>query len=253
MCGGRGTRLGAVGEATEKPLVEVCGHAMVDRVLDALAGSRADRVHAVVSPQAPATREHLRERARAGDARDGDDSRNGGGSLAVVDAPGDGYVADLGYALERVDCPVLTVAADLPLLSAAVIDRVLAAAGERDGDPDASLAVYVPVELKRDLGVSVDSETATTVDGRAVAPTGLNLVGDDGSRDGDGRDDGYDDDSRDDGYDDGSRDGSLVLADERLAVNANRPRDLRVAEALSRRERGDGGPCTPDPTDTTTP
>ncbi|SHG38567.1 adenosylcobinamide-phosphate guanylyltransferase [Halobaculum gomorrense] len=215
MCGGRGTRLGAVGEAAEKPLVKVGGEPMVNRVLDALAASRADRAHAVVSPQAPATREHLRTRATGAAGHGGT-----GDSLAVVDAPGDGYVADLGYALERVDRPVLTVVADLPLLSAAAIDRVLGAAGDRAGAADASLAVYVPVDLKRGLGVSVDPETTTTVDGRPVAPTGLNVVG------------------ADDGSGDGPTDASLVLDTEPLAVNANRPRDCRVAEALLRRERG---------------
>ncbi|UIP00292.1 NTP transferase domain-containing protein [Halobaculum sp. CBA1158] len=237
MCGGRGTRLGADGADTEKPLVLVDGVAMVERVRRALADSRVDRVHAAVSPDTPATRERLADRP----------------DVSVVDAPGDGYVADLGYALARVDRPVLTVAADLPLLSADAVDRALAAAGDGDGGDandagnaagDASLAAYVPVALKRDLGVSVDPGTTRTLDGREVVPTGLNVVGgsdddgddsdgdgDDGDRDGDGdRDDGGGTDER-----------SLVLADEGLAVNVNRPRDLRVAEALLRRERDGRG------------
>ncbi|QZP39099.1 NTP transferase domain-containing protein [Halobaculum magnesiiphilum] len=221
MCGGRGTRLGAVGADTEKPLVEVGGEPMIDRVLAALSAGRVDRIHAVVSPNAPETAASLRDResdARVGgdgdcddDSDDGDDAATAG--VSVVDAPGDGYVADLGYALERVERPVLTVAADLPLLSAGVVDRAIDAAG------DASLSVYVPVEAKRDLGVSVDEETTTRRDGREVAPTGLNVVGvDDGE---------YGDEN------------ALVVADEGLAVNVNRPRDLRVAEALLRRRARD--------------
>ena len=176
MCGGRGTRLG--GE-TEKPLVTVGETPMVDRVCDALGGSRVDAVYAAVSPHAPATRDHLR-----------------GSSVAVVETPGDGYVDDLTAALDRIGRPALTVAADLPLLAPEAVDRVLDAA-------DGSLAVAVPVDLKRRLGVSVD---ATFGDG--LAPTGVNVVA-------------------------GTDDDIYVSDDPRLAVNVNRPRDLQVAEALS--------------------
>ncbi|MFC7136080.1 NTP transferase domain-containing protein [Halobaculum litoreum] len=181
MCGGRGTRLGG---DVEKPLVPVAGTPMVERVVRALAESRVDDVHAVVSPHTPATRERLRE-------RDG---------VAVIDAPGDGYVADLGHALARVERPVVTVASDLPLLAGDCVDRVL------DRFAGASLAAYVSVDRKRRLGVSVDA--TATVDGRAVAPTGLNVVAD-------------------------AADEPIVCADDRLAVNVNRPRDHRVAAALA--------------------
>jgi adenosylcobinamide-phosphate guanylyltransferase len=135
----------------------------------------------VVSPHAPATREHLAGRP-------------------CVDAPGEGYVADLEFALadDRVGTPVLTVAADLPLLSPEAVDPVLAA---REAG---SLAVYVPVSLKRALGVSVDA--TFEAEGRSLAPTGVNVVGDD-------------------------RDETYVTEDRRLAVNVNRRTDAAVAEA----------------------
>jgi|AntRauTorcE11898_2_1112593.scaffolds.fasta_scaffold03850_4 adenosylcobinamide-phosphate guanylyltransferase len=118
----------------------------------------------------------------------------------VLVAPGDGYVQDLGDALSRVDPPVLTLASDLPLLAGSIIDRVLDAA---DGN---SLAVYVDAGRKRRLGVSVDS--ATDVDGHQRSPTGVNVVGV------------------------GEAAETLVVDDDRLAVNVNRPRDLWIAEAL---------------------
>ncbi|MFB6102128.1 MAG: NTP transferase domain-containing protein [Haloplanus sp.] len=179
MCGGRGTRLGV---ETEKPLVTVGDEPMVDRVCDALAASRIDAVYAVVSPHTPATRDHLRTAA-----------------VDVIDAPGEGYVADLEHALDRVARPVLTVVADLPLLAAETVDRTLDAA-------DGSVAVAVPVALKRRLGVSVD--TAFDHDDRRLAPAGINVV-------------------------DGTDDDIYVRDDRRLAVNVNRHTDLRVAEALS--------------------
>lgn len=179
MCGGQGTRLGR----DEKPLVEVGGAPMVDRVCDALVASRIDGLYAAVSPHVPATREHL-----------------DGAAVTVVETPGAGYVADLTAALERVGRPTVTVAADLPLLAPGAVNRVLDAASGADG----SLTVAVPVALKRRLGVSVDA----TVGADSLAPTGVNVV-------------------------DGADDDVYVSDDERLAVNVNRPRDLRVAEALS--------------------
>ncbi|WP_338742493.1 NTP transferase domain-containing protein [Haloplanus salilacus] len=180
MCGGRGTRLDVEGE---KPLVEVGGVPMVDRVRDALGASRVGTVHAAVSPHAPATRDHLRT-----------------AGVAVVETPGEGYVADLTTALDRVDRPTLTVAADLPLLAATPVNRVLDAA-----TGGGSLTTAVPVDLKRRLGVSV----GTTFDheGPPLAPTGCNVVA-------------------------GTDDDIYVSDDPRLAVNVNRPTDLWVAEAL---------------------
>ncbi|WP_380678601.1 NTP transferase domain-containing protein [Salinigranum sp. GCM10025319] len=212
LCGGRGTRLES---EAEKPLVAVCGEPMLDRVVRALRASQVSAVHAVTSTHAPETR------ARATDL-----------GLDVIDAPGEGYVADLRYALDVVNPPVLTVVADLPHLGPDHVDRALVDASrvavpddaedaENTEDADAedagssdtptslaSLTVCVPVSLKRRLGASVDTEFEH--EDRAVAPTGLNVVGVGG---------------------DGTETVSVV-GDERLAVNVNRPRDREVAESL---------------------
>jgi adenosylcobinamide-phosphate guanylyltransferase len=191
MCGGRGTRLET---DREKPLFRVGGRPMVDRVRDALAASRVDAVQAVGSSSAPRTLEHLSDSP----------------GVTTVEAPGEGYVADLQYALERVDPPVVTVTADLPLLSGDLIDDVLAA------HAGGSLTVCVPAALKRQLGVSVET-TLDPVDPacgwtaglreRELAPTGLNVVG-------------------------AGDDAAHVSHDARLAVNVNRLDDAAVAEAL---------------------
>jgi adenosylcobinamide-phosphate guanylyltransferase len=177
MCGGRGTRLDV---AAEKPLYAVGGRRMVDRVRDALVDSRVDTVYAVTSPNAPETREHV--------------------APPRIDAPGAGYVEDLGVALDRVEPPVLTVAADLPLLSGDAVDAAL------DAHTGGNLAVCVPVALKRVLGVSVDATMDR--DEEAVAPTGINVVSE--------------------------RDTEAIHMsyDVRHAVNVNRLADARIAEAL---------------------
>jgi adenosylcobinamide-phosphate guanylyltransferase len=199
LCGGRGTRLGG---NREKPLVEVGGRPMVARVLRALAASQVDRVVAVASPDAPATRRALRE----GLAADIDVQ------CTVLDGSGDGYVADLDVGLAAVGGPAVSVAADLPLLSGRDIDDAITAAV--DADPAAaaadsavdSVAVCVPAAVKRGLGVSVDA--AFDHGDQTVAPSGVNVVGDGSDR---------------------------VVVRERasLAVNVNRPSDLAVARRLA--------------------
>ena len=199
LCGGRGTRLGG---DREKPLVEVGGRPMVARVLGALAASRVDRVVAVASPNAPATRRALRE----------DLAADIDVPCTVLDGSGDGYVADLDVGLAAVDGPAVSVAADLPLLSGRdVDDAITAAVGadpaavDADGAVD-SVAVCVPAAVKRGLGVSVDA--AFDHGDRPVAPSGVNVVGDGPDR---------------------------VVVRERasLAVNVNRPSDLAVARRLA--------------------
>ena len=211
MCGGRGTRLGG---DREKPLTPVGGRSMVDRALDALAASRVETAYAAVSPHTPRTRERLVARRD-----DGASSSAGSLELAVVDTPGDGYVADLRAALaEGPAPPALTVAADLPLLDGAAVDAVLDAHAASGA---AALSVRVPAARKRELGASADTATrygdaeggATegdeTSDGRV--PAGINVVG---------------------ALDDAGEETVRATRDARLAVNVNRPPDRRLAERI---------------------
>ena len=177
MCGGRGTRLEC---DVEKPRYRIGGRPMIDRVHDALRASRVETVYAVPSPATPNTRKWF----------DG----------PVIEAPGDGYVSDLQYALERVEPPVLTVPADLPLLGGDAIDRVLESV---EGGP---VAVGVPVALKRALGASVGTTLAPPDDDLAAA--GINVVGGAGPQT------------------------VRRSHDARLAVNVNTPSDARLAERL---------------------
>lgn len=176
MCGGRGTRLDT---EVEKPLFQVAGVPMVDRVIGALHDSSVERIIAATSPNAPETRGHL--------------------DVPCIETPGEGYVADLDRALvdDRLSRPVLTVAADLPLLDGEIVDQVL---NKHSGG---SLTVLVPASLKRGLGVSDD--TTFENGGREVAPTGINVVGD-------------------------GPESAWLARDHRVAVNVNTLADARVAE-----------------------
>lgn len=181
MCGGEGTRLGV---DTEKPLLPIDGVAMIDRVLDALADSAIDQVYVAPSSDTPETRTHL--------------------DRSCIETPGAGYVDDLDSVLsdDRIRPPVMTVAADLPLLDGGIIDRILAA------HDSGSLSVLVPAATKRELGASLDTTVRRA--GQCVAPTGVNVVGDGG-------------------------DATRITDDRRLAVNVNRQRDARIAEHLAGR------------------
>lgn len=174
MCGGSGSRLGGA----EKPLRRIAGRSLLERVHSALEESSVETIYAVTSPTAPETAACA--------------------PSPVIETPGAGYVADLQRALadDRVSPPVLTAAADLPLLEGSVVDAFLSAAGGR------TTMAAVPVGRVRGLGFSVES--VYRHGGIAVRPAGLNVVGT-------------------------GSDGVWVTRDRRLAAHVNRPRDLSVA------------------------
>lgn len=198
LCGGRGTRLSEP-ERIEKPLVEVGGVPMVVRVIRALTDAEhIGAIHAVTSPATPDTAAYLRDSPQVASID----------TLHVVEGMGEGYVADLNAALDQVGRPALSVVADLPLLTAADVDSALAQAAGSGAGTD-SLAVCVPAAMKRGVGISVD--TSFNHEGREVAPTGLNVVGE-------------------------GPDSVWTLEGDparRLSVNVNRPGDLEVAERLA--------------------
>jgi adenosylcobinamide-phosphate guanylyltransferase len=176
MAGGRGTRLDFDGE---KPLFEVGEVPMIDRVLAPLEESAVENIAVAVSPQTPETEAHV--------------------DVETIETPGEGYVEDLQYVLERLETPLLTVVADLPLIDGEAIDWVLS------GYAGGSESVCVPVARKCELGVSVDTEMSH--EGRQVTASGVNIFG--GSE----------------------ADRIRMTKDIRFAVNVNRLEDAAVAEA----------------------
>lgn len=149
MAGGKSTRLK---QGVEKPLLDLAGRRLIDYVLEAVSGcERIDNFWAVTSPHTPMTEEYLEEKP-----------------VQILQAPGDGYVKDLVFAIKKLGLgKTLTISADLPLLTATdlsfVIDEYL-----KEGHP--ALAVMVSQDTAEKSGISAD----TIIDG--LVPTGVNII-----------------------------------------------------------------------------
>lgn len=111
MCGGRGSRMDS---PMEKLLQPVAGKAIVERVVDSLAGSKIfHSIFAVVSPNAPRTREFVLSLAEARGIR-------------IIETAGSGFASDLSRALAELKPEkVFVVPADLALLNPAAVSRVV--------------------------------------------------------------------------------------------------------------------------------
>ncbi len=196
MAGGRATRMGNV---CEKPLLRICGKTMVERVIEALRRSEnIDEIMAAVSKFTPKTAELMRNL-----------------SIKVVETPAKGYCSDLRYVIKKcaLFSPVLTISADLPLITKELIDEII---GHYKHCGKPALTVAVPLEAYERLGLK--SEYPLKVRGKRLAPVGINVI--------DGR------------CVDAPRMAQAVLVLKRAesVMNVNTLGDLKMAEKLLARE-----------------
>jgi len=153
MAGGKGKRMTL---PVEKPLLEVGGKPVVEHVLAALKeAKRVSSLVVAVSNLTPKTASYLEAH-----------------SVCILHTLGEDYVADLAYTVKTLDLgTVLVIAADMPLITAEIIDEVVdrfVACGKP------SLAVAVPVETKWGLGMGLDY--AFEHCGQSVVPAGINMI-----------------------------------------------------------------------------
>ena len=186
LAGGRGARFGA----GEKPLAICGGRPMIERVADAL-GDAGLEIAVVASPCAPFTQNWCR-------AHD----------LLCVCTAGEGYIEDLAEAaaLLGLDGPVLCVSADLPCLTAELVDEVVAAYAAQAFP---ALSVWVPVESEGTL----EAPCVEEIGGRRAVPAGINVL--DGGRMGEAQEETR-----------------LLLDEPRLRHNVNTVDALKAAEAF---------------------
>ena len=123
MAGGKGSRMH---QNVEKPLIEIAGRPMVQYVIEAVQHSRSiDRVFVTTSKHTPETAATLRSIG-----------------FNVIETSGDDYVDDTKLAVKSLGLKkTLVISADLPLITAKIIDEVIRRY-EISGKP--ALAVAIP-------------------------------------------------------------------------------------------------------------
>lgn len=191
MAGGKGSRLKTKGE---KPLLKVGGKPMIKRVLEALKDAEeVDDIIVTVSNHTPKTAAFARKQA-----------------LKVLQTPGKGFCLDVKYAIKKLKLgTVLTICADLPLITSEFIDKVITHYKQCEKP---ALTVMAPLENYTKFGLSADY--VSTIKGRKLVPVGINVV-------------------------DGKRIKEKVLDEEifivdndRVIVNVNTIEDLSIAELM---------------------
>ena len=189
MAGGKGTRFTM---PEEKPMIRVGGKPVVELVLTALKNAkRVDFVAVAVSPNTPKTTQFLKSFP-----------------VKVLETPGKEYVSDMQYAVKALQLQtVLTIAADMPLITGQIIDDIIEHYFEIR---KSALAVVVPLKTKQKLKMGIDY--AFEFKGKFVVPSGINV--NDGKR-----------------IDDSELEQEVYVLDTtEVAVNINTLNELRIVE-----------------------
>lgn len=145
---------------TEKPMIKIGNKPMILHVLEALKKSkRVSKIFVAVSKYTPKTAEFVNKLG-----------------LDCVETPGKGYVYDMHYAIKLLRLgKVLIISADLPFIKEKMIDEIVQSF-EKCNRP--AMTVAVPLEVYEGLGITTNH--VFEVNGRKVAPAGLNII--DGTR-----------------------------------------------------------------------
>ena len=189
MAGGKGTRMEL---AEEKPMLRVGGKPVVELVLEALQDAKKlDSVVVAVSDYTPKTAKFLESFP-----------------VKVLKTPGKEYVSDMGYAVKTLKLQtVLTIAADMPLITGEIIDEIVEAyfaCGK------SALAVAVPFETREKLGLGAGY--VFDWKGKQVVYAGINV--NDGRR-----------------IDDDELEQEICVLDEvEVALNINTVDELQIAQ-----------------------
>jgi adenosylcobinamide-phosphate guanylyltransferase len=176
---------------TEKPLLQVSGKSMLERIVEVLKQVESvDRIVVASSPNTPAT-------AIAAKTLD----------VEVIVTSGQGFEEDMRFAIRKLSLgPVLIVSSDIPFINPRTIQQAVEMY-QSSGKP--ALAVMAPVELYRKLGSK--PEHIFHIHGQDLVPIGINIL--DGKR-----------------IDEGELDQVEMLVDsEDLTINVNTTEDLQAA------------------------
>ncbi len=154
MAGGKGTRMGL---PVEKPLLPFLGKPLVDWVAQAVASTQnISEFYVVTSVNTPETEKHCRCR---------------GWKVLRTDAKG--YHNDLkqAAAMANLKGPVLTIPADSPAVTGKFLDKIIEQFEACGKD---FYAVFVPIQARESLGLSVDSTDEYM--GEWYSVSGVNII-----------------------------------------------------------------------------
>ncbi|MFH1774568.1 MAG: NTP transferase domain-containing protein [Methanobacteriota archaeon] len=190
MAGGKGGRLKV---KEEKPLLIFNGKPLIEHVLEALKNSQyIDKIFVAASKNTQKTEQEMRKKA-----------------IAVISAPGKGYVEDMLFALKKLKLgKTLVVSADL-LLHSKDIDWVVE---EYFKQKKASLAVFVPEETFRKY------KFVPSIVINGCVPAGVNIV---------------------DGKNLNKGEAKLISEKLQFALNINTLKDLKTAKSIIRTKKRD--------------
>ena len=195
MAGGKGTRIGL---PIEKPLLPLLGKPLIDWVVESINNSqKISEFYVVTSLNTPETEKHCQSK-----------------KWNVLRTAAKGYHNDLKQAT-KMACltgSVLTVPADSPAVTGSFLDRIV---GYFENCGKDFYAIFVPVEVREGLGLSVDS--TDEYKGKWYAVSGVNIVN--GTKI----------------QGEGKIETSALITDEiEVLLNINTLSDLEVAEKIMR-------------------
>jgi adenosylcobinamide-phosphate guanylyltransferase len=154
MAGGRGSRMGL---PTEKPMLPFMGKPLLDWVAQAiLDAQKVSEFYVITSSNTPKTEEHCRSM---------------GWKTVHTDAKG--YHNDLKQAVIKLGWmgPILTMPSDVPAITGPILDKVVC---EFEASGKDFLAVFVPIQKRLDLGLSISSTDEYM--GVWYAVSGVNVI-----------------------------------------------------------------------------
>jgi uncharacterized protein (TIGR00454 family) len=154
MAGGRGKRINS---KIEKPLIDFLGKPLIERVIKAArSAKKISEIYIVTSDNTPQTERKC---------------KNNG--LKILKTKGKGYHKDLKEAIieGKMDYPVLTMPSDLPALTGKFIDKIIDLFEKKGKN---ALAVFIPLEKRESLGLSISSKDE--FEGKTYAVSGINII-----------------------------------------------------------------------------
>ena len=154
MAGGKGTRFGG---STEKPMANFLGKPLILRVIEACEDSnKISEIFVSITSVSPMTEEEVKR-----------------SSVTLIRTDGKGYHSDLQQAVRKakLNCPVLIISADLPLINGKFLDGIISEY-KKSGKP--ALTVLIPEKVIREYGLS--SVSIYEFEGKKYAVSGINII-----------------------------------------------------------------------------